>query len=82
MKISGIGKISQNLAETVMEVAVNTPSYRKAEANIEAMTNCSISHEGIRNKVIEIGNKIGKRRSFIHEEKSTGKRSKRNSSTI
>ena len=61
MKISGIGKISQNLAETVMEVAVNTPSYRKAEANIEAMTNCSISHEGIRNKVIEIGNKIGKR---------------------
>ena len=61
LKISAVGKISQNLAETVMEVAVNSPSYRKAEENIDAMTNCPISHEGIRDKVIEIGDKIGKK---------------------
>lgn len=61
MQISAVGKVSQNLVETVLEVAVNSPSYRKAEENIKSMTNCQISHEGIRDTVITIGDMIGKK---------------------
>ena len=58
LKICTFGKVSQNLAETAVEVAVNSPSYRKGANNIECMTNESMSHEGLRKLTIEIGEKI------------------------
>jgi hypothetical protein len=58
LKICSIGNISQNLAETAVEVVVNSTSYRKASENIESMTNESISHEALRTLTVEIGEKI------------------------
>ena len=61
LELTPIGKISENLAEAIVEVAVNTTSYRKAEENIKNITNESISHEGIREVVLKLGEKITKR---------------------
>ena len=61
LELTTIGKISENLAEAIVEVAVNTTSYRKAEENIKNITNESISHEGIREVVLKLGEKITKR---------------------
>lgn len=58
LKICTVGNISQNLAETAVEVVVNSTSYRKAAENIESMTNESISHEALRTLTVEIGEKI------------------------
>ena len=58
LKICAIGKVSQNLAETAVEVVVNSTSYRKASENIESMTGESISHEALRTLTVEIGDKI------------------------
>ena len=58
LKICTIGKVSQNLAETAVEVAVNSTSYRKGAENIECMTNETMSHEELRKLTIEVGEKI------------------------
>ena len=58
LKICTIGKVSQNLAETAVEVVVNSTSYRKASENVECMTNESMSHEELRKLTIEVGEKI------------------------
>ena len=58
LKICTIGKVSQNLAETAVEVAVNSTSYRKGAENIECMTNEAMSHEELRKLTIEVGEKI------------------------
>ena len=55
------GKISQNLAETALEVVVNSTSYRKAAENLNSSTNETISHEALRNLAVSIGGKIEKR---------------------
>ncbi len=58
MKIETIGKVSANLAEKALEIAVNTPSYRKGEEEIKNTTNGTLSHEGLRNLVLAVGEKI------------------------
>ena len=57
MKIETIGKVSINLAEKALSIAVNTPSYRKGEEEIRNTTNETLSHEGLRNLVIAAGEK-------------------------
>ena len=58
MKIETIGKVSVNLAEKALSIAVNTPSYRKGEEEIRNTTNGTLSHEGLRELVIKTGEKI------------------------
>ena len=58
MKIETIGKVSVNLAEKALEVAVNTTSYRKGAEEIRNTTNGTLSHEGLREIVIKTGEKI------------------------
>ena len=43
MKIETIGKVSINLAEKALSIAVNTPSYRKGEEEIRNTTNETLS---------------------------------------
>jgi len=52
MKIETIGKVSINLAEKALSIAVNTASYRKGEEEIRNTTNETISHEGLRKLVL------------------------------
>lgn len=58
MKIETIGKISINLAEKALSIAVNTSSYRKGEEEIRNTTNETLSHEGLRDLVVKTGKKI------------------------
>ncbi len=58
LNISVKGKISQNLAETALEVVVNSTSYRKAEENLKVSTNETLSHEALRNLTVSVGEKI------------------------
>ena len=58
MKIETIGKVSVNLAEKALAVAVNTTSYRKGAEEITNTTNETISHEGLRDIVLKVGEKI------------------------
>ena len=58
MKIETIGKVSVNLAEKALSIAVNTSSYRKGEEEIRNTTNGTLSHEGLRELVIATGEKI------------------------
>ena len=53
MKIETIGKVSVNLAEKALAVAVNTTSYRKGAEEITNTTNETISHEGLRDIVLK-----------------------------
>ena len=55
MKIETIGKVSVNLAEKALSIAVNTTSYRKGEEEIKNTTNGTLSHEGLRHLVYEEG---------------------------
>ena len=61
LKISGNGKVSSNLVEKVVEVVPVTDSYRKSETVIEETTNTTISHEKIRNIIVDVGEKITKK---------------------
>ncbi len=58
MKIETIGKVSVNLAEKALAVAVNTTSYRKGAEEITNTTNETISHEGLRDIVLKVGEKM------------------------
>lgn len=58
LKINAEGNVSSNLVEKVVEIVPITDSYRKAETVIEETTNITISHEKIRNIIVNIGDKI------------------------
>lgn len=62
LKIETIGKVSVNLAEKALAVAVNTTSYRKGSEEITNTTNETISHEGLRSIVLKVGKKSRKKR--------------------
>lgn len=58
MKIETIGKVSVNLVEKALAVAVNIASYRKGAEEITNTTNETISHEGLRDIVLKVGEKM------------------------
>ena len=58
MKIETIGKVSVNLVEKELAVAVNIASYRKGAEEITNTTNETISHEGLRDIVLKVGEKM------------------------
>lgn len=61
INISGIGKISNNLAEKMLKTVVDTVSYRKGAEEIKTLTNDTISHEGLRDLVYQVGKDIEKK---------------------
>ena len=58
LKLSDFGKISENLTEKILNVAVETNSYRDAASQIMQTLNISISHETVRDIVLRSGKKI------------------------
>jgi len=58
LKLSEFGKISKNLVDKILNIAVETNSYRDAAEQIMQMLNISISHETVRDIVIKAGMKI------------------------
>ena len=58
MHINTVGKVSENLLETVVEIVPITDSYRKAETVIKETTNSVLSFEAIRKMVVKVGNEI------------------------
>jgi len=58
LKLSEFGKISENLVDRILNIAVETNSYRDASEQIMQMLNISISHEAVRDIVIKAGMKI------------------------
>lgn len=58
MKIETIGKVSVNLVEKALAVAVNIASYRKGAEEITNTTNETINHEGLRDIVLKVGEKM------------------------
>lgn len=56
--ISTIGKISNNLAEKMLKTVCDTISYRKGAEEIKTLTNDTISHEGLRDLVYQVGKDI------------------------
>lgn len=58
LKLSEFGKISENLVDKILNIAVETNSYRDAAEQIMQLLNISISHETVREIVIKAGMKI------------------------
>ena len=58
VSITAIGKISANLVEKILSTAVETNSYRDASSQLMESINISISHEAVRDVVIQEGMKI------------------------
>lgn len=58
MKISTIGKVSENLVEKIVEIVPETESYRKSEDVLETVSNVALSFEAIRTVIVKIGDKI------------------------
>lgn len=58
LKLSEFGKISENLVDKVLNIAVETNSYRDAAEQIMQILNISISHETVRDIVLKAGMKI------------------------
>ncbi len=58
VNITAIGKISANLVEKILSTAVETNSYRDASSQLMENINIAISHEAVRNVVIQEGMKI------------------------
>lgn len=58
LKLSEFGKISENLVDKILNIAVETNSYRDAAEQIMQLLNISISHETVRDIVIKSGMKI------------------------
>lgn len=58
LKLSEFGKISENLVDKILNIAVETNSYRDAAEQIMQLLNISISHETVRDIVIKAGMKI------------------------
>lgn len=58
LKLSEFGKISENLVDKILNIAVETNSYRDAAEQIMQLLNISISHETVREIVVQAGIKI------------------------
>lgn len=58
LKLSEFGKISENLADKILNIAVETNSYRDAAEQLMQNLNISISHETVREIVLKAGIKI------------------------
>lgn len=58
LNISEVGKMSSNLVEKILSIAVETNSYRDAASQLMETINLSISHEAVRNVVIKEGYKL------------------------
>ena len=58
LKLSEFGKISENLVEKILNMAVQTNSYRDAAEQLMETLNISISHETVRDIVLKAGIKI------------------------
>lgn len=58
LKLSEFGKISENLVDKILNIAVETNSYRDAAEQIMQVLNISISHETVRDIVLKAGMKI------------------------
>jgi hypothetical protein len=58
LKFSEFGKISENLADKILNIAVETNSYRDAAEQLRQNLNIYISHETVRDIVIKAGMKI------------------------
>ena len=58
MRISTIGKVSENLVEKIVEIVPETESYRKSEDVLETVSNVALSFETIRTIIVKIGDKI------------------------
>ena len=58
MRISTIGKVSENLVEKIVEIVPETESYRKSEDVLETVSNVALSFEAIRTVIVKIGDKI------------------------
>lgn len=61
LQIKSIGKVSENLAESIIEIVPETDSYRKAENVLKTTTNSILSFEAIRNVIINVGDTITKK---------------------
>lgn len=58
LKISEFGKISENLVDKILNIAVETNSYRDAAEQLMQNLNIYISHETVRDIVLKAGMKI------------------------
>ena len=58
LNLSEFGKISENLVERILNIAVETNSYRDAAEQLMQTLNISISHETVREIVLKAGIKI------------------------
>ena len=58
LQIQEDGKVSSNLVEKVIEMVPITDSYRKTKKAIDETTNTTLSHEKIRQVVLNVGDKI------------------------
>lgn len=76
LNIETFGKISINLAETMLKTVVNTVSYRKASKEIQNLTNGTISHQALNELVWKVGEIIEKREEEeikLHKEEKLKK---------
>jgi len=70
LKIETIGKVSLNFAEKMIDTACEK-SYRASAKNIYKLTGQTISHEGVRNVILKVGEKIAKKedeKAKLHDE--------------
>ena len=58
LKLSEFGKISENLVDKILNLVVETNSYRDAAEQLMQAFNISISHETVRDIVLKAGQKI------------------------
>ena len=58
LNLSEFGKISRNLVDKILNIAVETNSYRDAAEQLMQTLNISISHETVRDIVLKAGLKI------------------------
>ena len=58
LQLSEYGKISKNLVDKILNIVVETNSYRDAAAQLMELLNISISHETVRDIVLKAGLKI------------------------
>ena len=58
LQLSEYGKISKNLVDKILNIVVETNSYRDAVAQLMELLNISISHETVRDIVLKAGLKI------------------------
>ena len=67
-----VGHVSSNLAEKIVENVLEQ-SYRKAAANIESMSQSSLSHTAIWNVIQELGSRLEKQEAKLINQYNQGK---------